>query len=177
LNYVIETSKPDRAIEMKKLLLDIKAAVGKARETGKKRLSLREEKEYLSRYAQIVSEAGKLYPALKRKKYRAKTRRPRESPIVAAARKLASRLKAKRDEILLFMTDFRVPFDNNQAERDLRMLKVKQKVSGCFRTETGAEEFCRMRSYVSTMKKQGHRVMETIKSVFAGKVLMPALRC
>jgi len=114
---------------------------------------------------------------LKRKKYRAKTRRPKESPIKAAARKLINRLVTKRDEILLFMTDFRVPFDNNQAERDLRMLKVKQKISGCFRTEKGAEEFCRLRSYVSTMKKQGHSVMETMKSVFAGKSIMPAIRC
>ena len=57
------------------------------------------------------------------------------------------------------------------------MLKVKQKISGCFRTESGAAEFCRLRSYVSTMKKQGRGVMETIKSLMAGKALMPALRC
>jgi transposase len=177
LNYLIETSKPSWAQEMKQLLLDIKASVGVAREGGKKRLAVRQEKEFLSRYERIVTEAGKLYQPLKRKKYRSKTRRPRESPIVAAARKLVNRLVAKRDEILLFMRDFRVPFDNNQAERDLRMLKVKQKVSGCFRTERGAEEWCQMRSYISTMKKQGHSVMETIKSVFGGKVLMPALRC
>ena len=177
LNYVIETSKPSWAQEMKQLLLDIKAAVGVAREGGKKRLAVRQEKEFLSRYDGIVSEAGKLYPPLKRKKYRSKTRRPRESPIAAAARKLVNRLAAKRNEILFFMKDFRVPFDNNQAERDLRMLKVKQKVSGCFRTEKGAGEWCQMRSYISTMKKQGHSVMETIKSVFGGKVLMPALRC
>ena len=63
------------------------------------------------------------------------------------------------------------------ALRDLRMLKMKQKVSGCFRTERGAEEFCRLRGYVSTMKKQGRGVTETIKSLFTGKVLMPALRC
>jgi len=91
---------------------------------------------------------------LKRKKYRVKTRRKKESPITAAARKLIHRLAAKRDEILLFMRDFKIPFDNNQAERDLRMLKVKQKINGCFRTEQGAEEFCQMRSYVSTMKKR-----------------------
>ncbi len=96
---------------------------------------------------------------------------------MAAARKLVNRLGTKRDEILLFMTDFKVPFDNNQAERDLRMLKVKQKISGCFRTEKGAEEFCRLRSYVSTMKKQGSSVMETIRSVCAGTLIMPALRC
>src|SRR5215212_7452319 len=90
---------------------------------------------------------------------------------------MANRLGAKRDEILLFMRDFKVPFDNNQAERDLRMLKVTQKISGCFRTSIGAEEFCRLRSYVSTMKKQGYSVMEAIRSVFAGTIIMPALRC
>lgn len=62
-------------------------------------------------------------------------------------------------------------------ERDLRMPKVKQKVSGCFHTEKGADEWCRLRSYISTMKKQGRGVMETIRSVFAGTPIMPALRC
>ncbi len=75
------------------------------------------------------------------------------------------------------MTDFTVPFDNKQSERDLRMLKVEQKISGCFRTDKGAKEYCRLRSYVSTMKKQGWGVMDTIGSVFAGKIIMPALRC
>jgi transposase len=94
-----------------------------------------------------------------------------------AARKLACRLEERREQILLFMQNFSVPFDNNQSERDLRMLKVKQKVSGCFRTEQGAAEFCRLRSYVAAMKKQGRGVMEAIGSLFAGKVFMPALRC
>jgi transposase len=111
LNYVIETSKPTWATEMKQLLLEIKAAVSVASESGKTRLVLRQEKEFLGRYNRIVAEAGKLYEPLRRKKYRAKIRRPRESPIVAAARKLVNRLAAKRDEILLFMTDFKVPFD------------------------------------------------------------------
>jgi transposase len=177
LNYVIETSKPGWAEEMKQLLLDMKAAVSKASEAGKARLSARQLEEFLRSYDGIVSGAGKLYQPLQRKKKGAKKRRSRESPIKAAARKLIHRLGAKRDEILFFMRDFKVPFDNNQAERDLRMLKVKQKVSGCFRTTRGAEEFCRVRSYVSTMKKQGHSVMETLRSLYAGKVLMPALRC
>jgi transposase len=177
LNYVIETSQASWAQAMKKLLLDIKAAVSQAREAGEKRLAVLQEEEFESRYDQIVGEGGKLYPPLKRKKYRAKTRRPKESLIAGAARKLVNRLVARRDEILLFMTDFKVPFDNNQAERDLRMLKVKQKISGCFRTEKGAAEFCQMRSYLSTMKKQGHGTMEVIKSVFAGTKMMPTLRC
>lgn len=177
LNYVIETSTASWAQEMKQLRLDIKAVVSKSREVGKKRLTARQEKVYLSRYERIVLEAGKLYPPLTRKKYKAKTRRPRESPIAAAARKLVNRLVARRDEILFFMRDFRVPFDNNQAERDLRMLKVRQKIAGCFRTEKGAAEFCQMRSYVLTMKKQGYGIMEAIKSVFARETIMPTLRC
>lgn len=81
-------------------------------------------------------------------------------------------------QVLLFMRELHVPFDNNQAERDLRMLKVKQKISGCFRTDGGAEDYCRLRSYVSTMKKQGRRLMETSKSIFTGTTILPlTLRC
>ena len=114
---------------------------------------------------------------MRRKRGRSKKPKVVESVSRAAGRKLACRLSERREEILLFMQDFTVPFENNQAERDLRMLKVKQKVSGCFRTDEGAAEFCRLRSYVSTMKKQGRGVMETIRSVFAGNTLLPALRC
>jgi transposase len=176
LNYVIETGKVKWAVEMKALLLEIKAAVDKAREGEKTKLPPRLKAEFLRRYDEAIGRAKKLYGTLQRRG-RAKRRGRAESPIRAAGRKLACRLEAKRDEVLLFMDDFSVPFDNNQAERDLRMLKVKQKVSGCFRTDRGAAEFCRLRSYVSTMKKQGHRVMETIRSLMSGKVIMPALRC
>src|SRR5437868_2432677 len=143
----------------------------------RKKLPPRLKGEFLRRYDDGVGQARKLYGSLRRRGGRAKRRGRAESPLRAAGRKLACRLEAKQDEVLLFMHDFSVPFDNNQAERDLRMLKVKQKVSGCFRTERGAAEFCRLRSYVSTMKKQGRGVMETIKSLMAGKALMPALRC
>jgi len=177
LNYVIETSNPPWAQEMKALLLGIKAAVEKARESGRKKLAPRQKAEFLRLYDEGIEQAKKLYGTLQRNKGRAKKSRAIESVIRAAARKLACRLDAKREEILLFMTDFTVPFDNNQAERDLRMLKVKQKISGCFRTDKGAAEFCRLRSYVSTMKKQGRGVMEIIRSVFAGRAILPALRC
>lgn len=176
LNYVIETSKAKWAVGMKALLLELKAAVGKAREGGRTKLPPRLKREFLSRYDEAVGQAKKQYGPLRRRG-QAKGRRAKESPIKAAGRKLACRLEAKRAEVLLFMEDFSVPFDNNQSERDLRMLKVKQKVSGCFRTERGAAEFCRLRGYLSTMRKQGRGVMEVIRSLTAGKIIMPALRC
>jgi len=74
-----------------------------------------------------------------------------------------------------FMTDGRVPFDNNQAERDLRLIKVQQKISGCFRSPTGAVVFCRVRGYLSTLKKQGQAVLPALQSVFAGHPLLPDL--
>jgi transposase len=177
LNYVIETSKPQWATEMKALLLEIKGAVNKAREGGRKKLPPRLKTEFLRKYDENIGQAKHLYGLLQRKRGRSNKPRAVESPIRAAARKLACRLDARREEVLLFMRDFSVPFDNNQSERDLRMLKVKQKISGCFRTDKGVAEFCRLRSYVSTMKKQGRGVMETIRSIFTGKVIMPALRC
>ena len=174
---MIETSKSHWAAEMKALLLEIKVAVDEAREDGRKKLRPCRKEEYLRRYDAEIEQAKKLYGTLSRKKGRTKRPQPAESVIRAAARKLACRLDERREEILLFMQDFSVPCNNNQAERDLRMLKVKQKISGCFRTEKGAAEFCRLRSYLSTMKKQGRGVMEIIKSVFTGKGIMPALRC
>ena len=77
--------------------------------------------------------------------------------------------------MLAFLYDLRVPFDNNQAERDLRMLKVQQKISGGFRTATGAAAFARIRGYVSTLRKQGLPVLAALESVFAGSPLMPSL--
>jgi transposase len=83
-------------------------------------------------------------------------------------RNLLLRLRDKREEVLRFAHDLSVPFDNNLAERDLRMIKVQQKVSGCFRSTRGAEIFCAVRSYLSTARKQGLNLMDSIKSAFAG---------
>ena len=73
------------------------------------------------------------------------------------------------------MTDFQVPFDNNMAERDLRMIKVKQKVSGTFMSRTGGEIFARIKGYISTVKKNGLNVMDELKNVFKNEAFVPVL--
>jgi transposase len=101
--------------------------------------------------------------------------RSRGRPAKGKVRCLLERLRDFRCEYLAFLFDLSLPFTNNEAERDLRMLKVKGKISGCFRTGTGADVFCRLRSYILTCQKQGMRVLDCLCSVFVGNPKMPDL--
>ena len=91
------------------------------------------------------------------------------------ARNLLDRLATHEEAVLACLHDWAVPFDNNQAERDLRMIKVQQKISGTFRDDTGADAFCRIRSYVATLRKQARLLLTALALTLAGQPPLPAL--
>ncbi|MES0857786.1 transposase [Geobacillus sp. G4] len=91
------------------------------------------------------------------------------------AQNFIQRLEKRKQEALLFLRKKEVPFDNNQAERDLRMVKVKQKISGTFRQEDDAKAFCAMRSVISTLQKQGKPVWESLQKLLSGESLQTIL--
>jgi len=90
------------------------------------------------------------------------------------AKNLLDRCQKYETEILLFMHDFSIPFSNNQAERDIRMMKLQQKISGTFRSEEGADWFCRIRGYISTVKKNEVPVFASLLKVFEGDPFIPS---
>jgi transposase len=96
--------------------------------------------------------------------------RPQQSP----PGNLRIRLRDFQGQVLAFMADFRVPFDHNQGERDMRMVQVKQKVSGGFRTREGAQRCGRMRGYLSTARKHAKNVFEAIRDAFEGPPFLPS---
>jgi transposase len=162
---VVEHFDQDWADQMIDLLLDAKEAVEAASARGRNRLDDTDLHSIRVRYGKLV----------------AKGRAANEQPSAVADGKwyqntavnLLDRLDAQRDDVLRFTDDFGVPFDNNQGERDIRMVKLQQKISGSWRTKSGADHFCAIRSYVSTMKKHRYDVLAGLRQLFEGKVWLP----
>jgi len=170
LVFVHEQYQQDWADHMIKCLLEIKDAVHLAAQTTDQ-LHERQIQVFEARYQQILDEGYARNP-LRPLPRNAKKNRGRRKK--TKARNLLERLDEHRADALAFMYDFNVPFDNNQAERDLRMMKVQQKISGMFRTEEGAKAFCRIRSYISTARKNAVGAMDALTRLFSGNPFVPA---
>jgi transposase len=159
LTYFEELTSETKAwaAPIKEMLLEMKAEVERVRGEGGKRLASDRLTELAESYDRLVAQGLSAPP-------------PPDVPeqVKKQGRNLLLRLERRKEEVLRFLHDFSVPFDNNQAERDLRMIKLQQKTSGCFRSEEGARRFCRIRSYVSTMRKQGKGVLHALEGACRG---------
>jgi transposase len=162
LTYFEELNEETKlwASPLKELLLEMKREVERVSAEGRKRLAEEQLAELTGSYHRLVAAGLRAQPPL-----------GMPEQVCRQARNLLRRLERRKEEVLLFLTDFSVPFDNNQAERDLRMIKLQQKTSGCFRTEEGARRFCRIRSYLSTTRKQGRGVLQALEGACRGTPL------
>lgn len=169
LTFLEEEQQQAWASEMKELLLDIKAAVEQARALGRTSLHLLEVADWKARYAALLAEGYQANPPDPPPETSKKGRRKQ-----SAVRNLLDRFSKRQAAVLAFLDNFAVPFDNSLAERDLRIVKVQQKVSDCFRSATGAQAFCRIRCYLSTLRKQGVPVLSALEQALVGHPVFPA---
>ena len=169
LTFAAEQYQQEWAEQMSTLLTGINAEVNRTRPTSN-HLEAQQVTEFETRYEEILEVGFQANPPPAEDEQQPKKRgRRKQSP----PKNLLDRLQKYKPEVLRFMYDFRVPFDNNLGERDIRMMKVKQKVSGTFRTEEGAKVFCRLRGYISTARKNGVNVLEALKGAFQGTPFIP----
>jgi transposase len=169
LTFVEEQYHQGWAKDLKALLLEMKMAVEQARAQGEREIATAHRAAFRARYETLLAAGLAANPPPERAARR--RGRIKQSP----ARNLLERLWLNQEAVLAFLDDFTIPFDNNQAERDLRMLKVQQKVSGSFRSEGGAAAFARIRGYLSTLGKQGQALLAALEALFAGQPLAPRM--
>jgi transposase-like protein len=175
LTYIKETCAEQQqwTEPLTRLLLEIKAAGERVRAAGGSEIGEGQRAKFFRRYDRLVARAARLNPPPPRGSPRAKgaagAKAPKPVRRKSPAPALVKRLRECREEVLRFMTDLSVPFDNNGSERDLRMVKLAQKTSGCFRTPGGAERFCRIRSYLSSARKQKQPLLTALELAFEGQ--------
>ena len=167
--YEIRLSLVGSEMCIRDRLCQANAMVGETQAQDLETLPASNGEQLRTRYDTILSKAEAGNPPRPR---RPGTRgRVKQSP----ACNLIRRLRERRNEVLRFLTDRRVPFDNNQAERDLRIPKLKQKAFGCFRSDTGTGDFAIIRSYLSTLRKQSDDLFNSLVLTLQGRPPMPQL--
>jgi len=160
----IEENHPEQTWvkEFKELLLEMKKVKDKAVEQEKEAVSYYHLHKYDKRYDEIIKKAYEENPLPE------STGKKRGRKKKTKVLNLVSRLENYKESVCLFIKNLCVPFDNNQAERDLRMIKVKTKVSGCFRSEEGAQEYLTIMSYIGTAHKHGINGYKAIREALLG---------
>jgi transposase len=174
LVFLLEHSKLAWAGEMIRLLVVMKKCVDRAKRRGHLELNPKLKQFLIRRYAAILTEGFEQDKSLETNNTELVVPPKKGRKKQSKAKNLLDRLHQYETEALRFLSDFQVPFDNNQAERDIRMVKLKQKISGTFRSTLGASLFFRIRSYLSSAKKQGHNMLEALTLSFRGTPLILA---
>ncbi len=170
LQGIIDNYGYSWAKEMKVFLEEAHKLVKKAKENEEKELSCIISEELKKEYDEIIKNGFIETPPAPPKEKGKRGRTPKGKALC-----LLERLQNHKKSVVDFICDFKKPFDNNLAERDVRMIKVKEKISGTFRSDKGAQRFCKIRSLISTAIKQNQNVFDSIKNIFLGKSFLENL--
>ena len=163
LDAVADQPRQGWAAGMRELLTDATAVTDQARAAGAAQVDDQTRDRLHARYQRLLDDGYAANPPRG-------ARRRQRSP----AARLLGRLDSHRAEVLRFLEDLRVPFTNNQAERDIRMVKLQQKISDCWRTLPGTHAFLTVRSYLSTARKQDMNAFDVLQQLFGGRPWLPA---
>jgi len=152
-----------------KAMFDLLLRMNEWVSTHTSQLTGQQQQPWLKQYRAILTRGWQANPLPAPPRHKTRGR-----PKKTTAQNLLARLGEHEDSVLAFFHDNQVPFTNNLAEQDIRMIKLRLKISGCFRTLAGAQQFARIRSYLSTVRKQGGNILQAIAHAMSGHPFIPA---